>query len=131
SVGRAAQLAAGVGAVSVLARFGPTRRALLRYRPSGEGPSAEVREKSFFSLTFVGKAGDATVVTRVSGGDPGYTETSRMLAHAGLLLARRESELPPAAGVSTPAIAFGPLGIDAMREAGLRFEVMPPGATGT
>lgn len=125
SVGRAAQLAAGVGALWGLAKVGPARRALLRRRPSGAGPSADERAKSFFQLTFTGRAGDARVTTRVSGGDPGYTETSRMLAHATLLLARREASLPRAAGVLTPAVAFGDAGIEAMRRAGLTFEVVP------
>jgi short subunit dehydrogenase-like uncharacterized protein len=124
SVGRAAQLAAGVGAVWALAQAKPTRRLLRRLRPSGEGPSAAERAKLFFQITFSGRAGDSRVLTRVSGGDPGYDETSRMLAHAALLLAERERDLPDAAGVLTPATAFGEPGIEAMREAGLRFELL-------
>jgi short subunit dehydrogenase-like uncharacterized protein len=125
SLSRAARLAAGVGAVAAAARFGPTRRWLLSRRPSGEGPSAEEREKSFFQVTFVGKAPGIEVRTRVSGGDPGYTETSRMLSRCALLLVEREKELPPRFGVLTPALAFGDAGIEAMREAGLTFEVLP------
>jgi short subunit dehydrogenase-like uncharacterized protein len=125
SLSRAARLVAGVGAVAAAARFGPTRRWLLSRRPSGEGPSAEEREKSFFQITFVGKAPGLEVRTRVSGGDPGYTETSRMLSRCALLLAEKDKDLPARYGVLTPAVAFGDLGIEAMREAGLSFEVLP------
>lgn len=124
SLGRASRLAAGVGAVWALAQLPPTRKLLLALRRSGEGPSAETRARAFFTHTFVGKCDGVTVTTRVSGGDPGYTETSRMLAHATLLLAERERDLPRAAGVVTPAAAFGDPGIEAMREAGLVFEVI-------
>jgi short subunit dehydrogenase-like uncharacterized protein len=123
------RLAAGFGAVWALAQTRPTRRLLLSLRRGGEGPSADARAQSFFALTLVAKAGGAEVVARVSGGDPGYDETSRMLAHAALLLAERERELPAAAGVLTPAVAFGDLGIEAMRDAGLKFEILAPGVS--
>ena len=41
--------------------------------------------KSWFTVDFVGEAGGRTVHTRVSGGDPGYTETAKMLARVGAL----------------------------------------------
>lgn len=121
---RAASLLAGVVGVAALAKFGPTRRLLEDRRPSGSGPSDAQRAASFFQLTFVGRSGDARVVTRVSGGDPGYTETSRMLAAAGLLLATREAELPVATGVLTPAIAFGDPLIAELRAGGLSIGVV-------
>ena len=123
---RAARLAAGVGAVWALAQLGPARRALQRWRRPGEGPSALERSRSFFEVTFEGRAGDARVLTRVSGGDPGYTETSRMLARAALLLATEEDALPEASGVLTPAVAFGDPGIAAMQRAGIAFETLSP-----
>lgn len=121
---RAVALAAGVGAAAALARFGPTRRLLADRRPSHTGPGEAERARSFFQLTLVGRSGDARAVTQVSGGDPGYTETSRMLAAAGLLLAHREAELPIAHGVLTPAVAFGDPLVDALRDEGLRIEAL-------
>ncbi|MEZ4237699.1 MAG: saccharopine dehydrogenase NADP-binding domain-containing protein [Myxococcota bacterium] len=126
SATRAARLAAGVGALWALSKTRPTRSLLRRWRPSGEGPSAAERANGYFAVTFAGKAGDRRVLTRVSGGDPGYTETSRMFAHAAMLLADASQPLPDAAGVLTPAVAFGEPGIAAMQAAGLKFEVLAP-----
>ncbi|MCA9492262.1 MAG: saccharopine dehydrogenase NADP-binding domain-containing protein [Myxococcales bacterium] len=127
---RAIRFAAGLTAAGALARFGPARRWLRSRLPSHAGPDDATRARSSFELTFVGKTvpgeGEATrkVVTRVSGGDPGYTETSRMLAAASVLLATREADLPRAAGVLTPALAFGEVLIDELTRIGLRFEVL-------
>jgi short subunit dehydrogenase-like uncharacterized protein len=119
---RALSLGAGLAGASLLARFAPTRKLLAARKPAGTGPTESERSRAFFQLTFVGKGGGVRVVTRVSGGDPGYTETSRMLAAAGLLLAHREAELPVVYGVSTPAVAFGDPLVGALREAGLQIE---------
>lgn len=126
SLYRALTLTASMGGLAVAAKFGPTRRFLLSRRPSGEGPSAAERASSYFQLTLVGKSGDTEITARVSGGDPGYTETSKMLSRCILLLAEKERELPQASGVLTPAVAFGPLGIAAMQEAGISFEILSP-----
>ena len=52
-------------------------------------PSAR---KSWFKVRFVGEGGGERVVTMVSGGDPGYGETSKMLAESALCLA--QDDLP-------------------------------------
>lgn len=121
---RAVSLAASAVGAAALARFGPARRLLESRLPSHSGPSEDQRARSFFQLTFVGKGGGQRVVTRVSGGDPGYTETSRMLAAAGLLLADREASLPVAHGVLTPAIAFGDPLIAELRGLGISFDTL-------
>ena len=51
------------------------------------GPDEAKRDKSWFTVDFVGEGGGQTVRTRVSGGDPGYTETAKMLAESALCLA--------------------------------------------
>ena len=56
-------------------------------------------------MTFVGKAGGEKVMTEVSGGDPGYGETSKMLAESALCLAH--DDLPETAGQVTTAQAMG------------------------
>lgn len=120
----------GVGALFAVAQLGPARRALERLLPSGAGPSEEVRRRSFFRLTFVGEAGAARVQTRVSGGDPGYDETAKMLSESAILLAEaRQSEaargaLPLRGGVATPASALGERLIERLQAAGIRFETV-------
>ena len=63
------------------------------------------REKSWFSVDFVGEGGGQTVHTRVSGGDPGYDETAKMLAESALCLAFDDN--PTTAGQVTTAVAMG------------------------
>jgi short subunit dehydrogenase-like uncharacterized protein len=74
--------------------------------PQGEGPSDAQMEAGWFSLRIVGEGGGERVVCEVRGGDPGYRETSRMLADATLCLAL--DELPPTSGQVTTAQALGP-----------------------
>lgn len=115
-------LAAGVGAVALLAPLPPTRRLLLKLKTPGEGPSEERRERSWFKVTFVGEGGGRRVVTEVSGGDPGYTETSKMLAESALCLAF--DELPPSRGQVTTAVAMGDMLLTRLQKAGIAFRVL-------
>jgi saccharopine dehydrogenase (NAD+, L-glutamate forming) len=62
------------------------------------------------------------VHTRVSGGDPGYTETAKMLAESALCLAFDDN--PELAGQLTPAQAMGDRLTERLQKAGIRFEVM-------
>ncbi|UQA57594.1 saccharopine dehydrogenase family protein [Polyangium aurulentum] len=122
-----AQLAAGaigVGALFALAKIPPARSMLAKLRPSGEGPSAEERARSWFQVTFQGTAGSRRVVTRVSGGDPGYTETAKMVSESALCLALDRDKLPPHTGILTPAVAMGDLLIGRLERAGIRFELL-------
>jgi short subunit dehydrogenase-like uncharacterized protein len=112
----------GLVAVAGLAQVPPARRALLDRVKPGEGPSAVKRAKSWFTVTFVGTGGGQRVVTRVSGGDPGYDETAKMLAESALCLAF--DELPETAGQVTTAAAMGDALIDRLRKAGIGFEVL-------
>jgi short subunit dehydrogenase-like uncharacterized protein len=112
-------LVAGVGSVVALAQLPPTRKALLALKDPGEGPSPEQRAKGWFRVTFRGEGGGRRVVCEVSGGDPGYGETSKMLAEAGLCLAH--DDLPDRAGQLTPAVAMGQALIDRLVAAGIGF----------
>lgn len=116
--------AAGIGAIFALAQLKPTRNWLLSKRPSGVGPSAEQRENGWFKVTFVGESGGQNVTTQVTGGDPGYGETSKMAAEAALCLALDGDKLPEAAGVLTPAVAMGDVLIERLRGRGIGFEVV-------
>ncbi len=117
--------AGGVGAALVLAQLPPTRNLLLKaFRSPGEGPSEETRAKSWFEVTFIGEGGGKRVVTQVSGGDPGYGETSKMLAESGLCLAF--DELPATAGQVTTAAAMGDALLERLQRAGIAFRVVEP-----
>jgi short subunit dehydrogenase-like uncharacterized protein len=114
---------AGAGALVGAAKVGPLRRWLTRARPAGSGPSPEQRAKSWFKVTFVGRAGDQQVITEVSGGDPGYDETARMAGETALCLVLQRDLLEQTGGVSTTAAACGELLIARLRAAGMRFVV--------
>ncbi|MZG18240.1 saccharopine dehydrogenase, partial [Streptomyces sp. SID5914] len=87
----------------------------------GEGPSAERRAKSWFSVRFVGEGAGRTVFTEVTGGDPGYDETAKMFAEAALCLAL--DALPPTAGQVTTAVAMGDALTERLRAQGIGFRV--------
>jgi short subunit dehydrogenase-like uncharacterized protein len=116
-----AGMAVGVSGVVALAQLKPTRNLLLKIKDPGDGPTPEQREKAWFSVKFVGEAGAQRVQTEVSGGDPGYSETSKMLAESALCLAH--DELPKRAGALSTAVAMGQPLIDRLTRAGIRFEV--------
>lgn len=110
-----------LGALAALAQVGPAREWLMnRYQP-GRGPSAEQRERSWFRVRFVGEGGGRRVFTEVSGGDPGYGETAKMLAESVLCLAL--DELPATAGQVTTAVATGDALLARLRAAGVVFRV--------
>ena len=126
-VGSFAKLAAlgiGIGSVFGLAQLKLTRNLLLKLRSSGEGPTAEERARAKFRVTFVGTAGGRRVVGEASGGDPGYGETSKMVAESALCLALDRDKLPDQFGVVTPATAMADRLLERLRAAGMRFEVI-------
>jgi short subunit dehydrogenase-like uncharacterized protein len=112
----------GVSALFALSQLPPTRSWLLGRMRSGEGPSPEQRERSWFNVRFVGEGGGRRVVTEVSGGDPGYDETAKMLAESALCLA--QDELPRSAGQVTTAVAMGDALIGRLQRQGIVFEVV-------
>ena len=114
--------AAGVGLLTVAAQVKPVRDFLKGKVPQGSGPDAAKREKSWFTVDFVGEAGGETVHTRVSGGDPGYTETAKMLSEAALCLAFDDN--PETSGQVTPAQAMGDALLARLQAAGIRFETV-------
>jgi len=115
--------AVGAAAIGLSAQVAPLRNLLLSRVPQGEGPDEKRRERSWFTVDFVGEAGGATVHTKVSGGDPGYDETAKMLAESALCLAFDDN--PPTAGQVTTAEAMGEHLLTRLRNAGIRFEVVP------
>lgn len=113
--------AAAVGLLTVAAQVGPLRKLLGDRIDPGTGPDEAKREKSWFTVDFVGEAGGRTVHTRVKGGDPGYTETAKMLAESALSLALDDN--PQTAGQVTTATAMGENLTTRLQAAGITFEV--------
>lgn len=113
--------AVGLGALFVAAQIPPLRTALSGLRKPGDGPNAEKRAKSWFSVTFHGEGGGQRVRTEVSGGDPGYDETSKMLAESALCLAH--DDLPATSGQVTTAAAMGDALLARLIAAGMSFTV--------
>ncbi|MFJ8863115.1 saccharopine dehydrogenase family protein [Streptomyces sp. NPDC102451] len=100
----------------------PAARSWLSSRVEpGTGPDERRRKSSWFTVRFVGEGGGRRVLTEVSGGDPGYDETAKMLAEAALSLAL--DDLPATAGQVTTAVAMGDALLERLRAAGLRFRV--------
>ncbi|MEU7607027.1 saccharopine dehydrogenase, partial [Streptomyces sp. NPDC041003] len=112
---------AALGATVALAQVPPARQWLMNRWEPGLGPDAERRARSWFSLRFVGEGGGRRVLTEVSGGDPGYTETAKMLAESALCLAY--DALPEAVGQLTTAVAMGDALIARLQKAGIAFRV--------
>ncbi|MFB7579119.1 saccharopine dehydrogenase family protein [Streptomyces hydrogenans] len=112
---------AALGAAVTAAQVPAARGWLMDRYAAGSGPSAERRARSWFTVRFVGEGGGRRVFTEVSGGDPGYDETAKMLAESALCLAL--DPLPKTAGQVTTAVAMGDALITRLRAAGLRFRV--------
>jgi len=119
---QAVALPLGVAGVFTLAQIPPARKFIQGRLPQGTGPSEEKRAKSWFRVRFHGEGGGKRVVCQVSGGDPGYTETSKVLAESGLCLA--SDELPATAGQVTTAQAMGAALTERLKRAGIKFEVL-------
>jgi short subunit dehydrogenase-like uncharacterized protein len=117
--------AGGAGMAATMfatAQVRPLRNLVLGRIKQGDGPDERRRAKSWFTVDFVGEADGRTVRTRVSGGDPGYDETAKMLAESALCLALDDN--PPTAGQVTTAQAMGPNLLRRLQAAGIRFETL-------
>ncbi|WP_328967676.1 saccharopine dehydrogenase family protein [Streptomyces sp. NBC_00239] len=112
---------AALGATVALAQVPAARRWLMARWEPGSGPDAARRARSWFTVRFVGEGGGRRVYTEVSGGDPGYGETAKMLAESALCLAY--DELPATAGQVTTAVAMGDALTARLRAAGITFRV--------
>lgn len=113
----------GAGGVLALSQFKYSRNKLLKVKDPGQGPSASTREKSWFKVHFIGEANGLHIWTEVSGGDPGYGETAKMLAESALCLALNK-DLPEQYGIVSPGAAMGPALIDRLQQAGITFRTI-------
>ncbi len=114
--------AVGVSTLAVAAQVRPVRNLLLSRMKQGEGPDLAKREKSWFTVDFVAQGDGRSIHTRVSGGDPGYGETAKMLAESALCLIFDDN--PTTSGSVTTAQAMGDNLTGRLRAAGISFEVV-------
>jgi short subunit dehydrogenase-like uncharacterized protein len=117
-----AMLVGGAGAVIGLSQLPPTRKALLKIKGPGDGPTAEQREKAWFKLILVADTPSQRLITELYGGDPGYGETAKMLSEAALCMAF--DDVPQDGGQLTTAVALGWPLIDRLAAAELKYEVV-------
>ncbi len=115
-------LAVGAAGMFLMSQFKPTRDFLLNQKPSGTGPSEAQRADGFFRVDLIAESGDKRVEARVSGGDPGYTETAKMVVESALTLACDRAKLRFQGGVLTPASALGAVLVERLKKAGISFE---------
>lgn len=114
---------AGAGALVALSQFEFGKEKLLKVKDPGQGPSPSQRQKSWFKVHFTGEAEGLHVWTEVSGGDPGYGETAKMLAESALCLAL-DKNLPDAYGIVTTGTAMGEALITRLQKAGIQFRTI-------
>lgn len=113
---------AGVSLIGVAAQVPPARNFLLKKVPQGQGPDEAKRARSWFTVEFVAESEGHTLRTKVSGGDPGYGETAKMLAESALCLAFDDN--PTTAGSVTTAQAMGDNLLARLGAQGITFEVV-------
>jgi short subunit dehydrogenase-like uncharacterized protein len=119
---QAVALPIAVGGLFTAAQIPPARKFLMGRLPQGSGPDEATRAKSWFNIHFHGEGGGKRVICEVRGGDPGYDETSKMLAESGLCLAH--DDLPQTAGQVTTAQAMGAALTERLQRAGIEFAVV-------
>lgn len=124
---KATTMTLGLGGFVLGASFKPTRALLERFvlPAPGEGPNREQRETGFYDLRQFGELPDGTIIkSRIKGDrDPGYGSTSKMLAEAGVCLAK--DTLESGGGVLTPAAAMDGALLKRLEDkAGLSFEIL-------
>lgn len=112
---------AAVGLLAAAAQVPAARDWLSARVEPGTGPDEQRRRRSWFTVRFIGEGGGRQVWTEVSGGDPGYGETAKMLAETALALAF--DDLPATSGQVTTAVVAGDALLDRLTKAGLRFRV--------
>ncbi len=114
--------AVGVGVLGIGSQVPPLRKLLLKAIDVGDGPEIEKREKAWFKLDLLAEAGGQKLHTRVTGSDPGYGGTAKMLGEAALCLAH--DDLPEVSGQTTTAVALGQKLIERLHPDAMRFETL-------
>ncbi len=119
-----------VGFIAMMAQLKRTRQLILKFKKQGSGPSEQKRAKSRFRVRLIASKGSTgtpdyrQIVTDVTGGDPGYGETSKMLAEAAMCLAFDTDVPDVGAGQLTTAYALGAPLLRRLQAAGIGFNVV-------
>lgn len=114
-----------IGLTALMARVAPLKRMLLKgIKPSGEGPTQAEMDAGWFRLRLKAECDGQQLTTQVSGRDPGYRETSMMLAQSALCLIEDRASLPDCAGLVSPAEALGDALLARLQASGMRFETL-------
>jgi len=108
-----------------LMSFRWTRNFVTRMIPAGTGPSKAQRDSHWFKFTLIGKclAKKKEMRLLIKGGDPGYSETAKMLAESALAIVVNSGDLPKTYGCITPAVAFGDCLVERLDRVGLTFRI--------
>ncbi|MFO0579293.1 MAG: saccharopine dehydrogenase NADP-binding domain-containing protein [Polyangia bacterium] len=125
----AAGLTGGLGLFMLVASSDRLRPLVAKRLPApGQGPSQAEREAGLFRVRLIGQsAPDASgrvlrAQARVeANGDPGYSETAKMLAESALCLAL--DELPAPGGILTPSVCLGHKLIERLRRRDMVWSV--------
>ena len=124
---RIALTTAAIAGIFVVAQVPAGLKWLGDRRPSGAGPAPEKRATHWFTVDFTAEVSGAQPLqvlrTQVSGRDPGYDDTAKMLAESALCLALDRDRLPANHGVVTPAEAMGDALLTRLQNAGMGFMV--------
>jgi len=123
---RAGAVTGGLAALMGAMAIAPTRKMLDRVLPKpGEGPSEKTRNRGHFRIEIHTRttSGARYVATVAAQGDPGYAATAVMLGESALALGLDGEQLPPRAGVLTPATGIGQPLVDRLRAQGFTFDV--------
>lgn len=114
---------AAASGVFALAQLKLSRKWLLALKDQGQGPNEKTRGAAWFKVVMQVQASQHFLQAEISGGDPGYTETAKMLAESALCLALDERE-NTYTGVITPAVAMGSHLITRLQRADMIFKVV-------
>ncbi len=96
-----------IALIAIGVRFKIVRNWLFRRFPPGTGPSSAKRAASRFEVRVIGEAQGFRAETIISGGDPGYDETAKMLSQSAFTLLKKMRENRMKTGVRTPVEALG------------------------
>jgi short subunit dehydrogenase-like uncharacterized protein len=111
-----------VSMMFLLTRFSWGVKYLLSKNLPGTGPSKSQRDKSKFKVYVFAESDSEKSQVVVSGGDPGYNETSKMLSQSAFCLLEKLKTDTLKFGVLTPAEALGESLIERLRKEGMKIE---------
>jgi len=112
----------GVILIGMFSRFKFIKNWLLSLKPSGSGPNKNKRDTHWFKAIFIGEGENERICYKISGGDPGYGETSKFISEIALCILLQQDKLIEKKGIMTPVECTGDLLINRLKNAGIKFE---------